>query len=604
MQICRSVIPPLGLFLVATTPSSQAFLPQTLAFTTSRLPHDVYSITSCLRASTLERLPESAVRVNIGVPGSATKAAYEKVCIELSKTITLPGFRKGSRIPPQVLEQAMSAKGGRNALKVQAINALLAELVESALKEEHGLEPIGQPALEIAAEELADDFKPGDDFEMAVKCDVWPDVKWKTVEAAIDQDKPYVGLKGSYKRKPPDEAKFNKALFDLKERYAVLEPIDDKEYSLQTGDACVVNMEGYMATDDGKKGEKLPDAASGDRVEVILGEGRYMTGLVEGLMNAKVGDVKEVTVTFPPALKDKTLAGKAAIFDVTVLEASKRSLPEVTDEFADKVQTGLTAEALKEKLQTAVDSEDAQKYTPARNAALAKALAEVFDADVPDTLITNQAREKFALMMADMRNNGVDDDTVKDQINPENFLKYKKIVKDDIIRDFKVSIATDEIARIENIEVEPSQVEEQMESIKNEAANSEEDMDEGQIRQRVEATIQRQAVMDFLAENAELDVEFETEEEFDESLMERLAEESAAREEGNVKETTGATEEDVVDVNVSATEVEKVEVAEDKSEEDASAPEPVEEDRDIESMSLADKAFYALKDSGALNSDD
>jgi len=286
------------------------------------------------------------------------------------------------------------------------------------------------------------------------------------------------------------------------------------------------------------------------------------------------------------------------------LEASKRSLPEVTDEFADKVQTGLTAEALKEKLQTAVDSEDAQKYTPARNAALAKALAEVFDADVPDTLITNQAREKFALMMADMRNNGVDDDTVKDQINPENFLKYKKIVKDDIIRDFKVSIATDEIARIENIEVEPSQVEEQMESIKNEAANSEEDMDEGQIRQRVEATIQRQAVMDFLAENAELDVEFETEEEFDESLMERLAEESAAREEGNVKETTGATEEDVVDVNVSATEVEKVEVAEDKSEEDASAPEPVEEDRDIESMSLADKAFYALKDSGALNSDD
>ena len=300
MQICRSVIPALGLFLVATTPSSQAFLPQTLAFTTSRLPPDVYSITSCLRASTLERLPESAVRVNIGVPGSATKAAYEKVCIELSKTITLPGFRKGSRIPPQVLEQAMSAKGGRNALKVQAINALLAELVESALKEEHGLEPIGQPALEIAAEELADDFKPGDDFEMAVKCDVWPDVKWKTVEAAIDQDKPYVGLKGSYKRKPPDEAKFNKALSDLKERYAVLEPIDDKEYSLQTGDACVVNMEGYMATDDGKKGEKLPDAASGDRVEVILGEGRYMTGLVEGLMNAKVGDVKEVTVTFPP----------------------------------------------------------------------------------------------------------------------------------------------------------------------------------------------------------------------------------------------------------------------------------------------------------------
>jgi FKBP-type peptidyl-prolyl cis-trans isomerase (trigger factor) len=295
------------------------------------------------------------------------------------------------------------------------------------------------------------------------------------------------------------------------------------------------------------------------------------------------------------------LAGKTAIFDVTVLEASKRTLPEVTDEFANEVRAGLTAETLKKELQTAVDTEDAKEYTPARNAALAKALALVMDVEVPDTLVTNQAREKFAMMMADMRNNGVNDDEIKNQINSDNFLKYKNIVKDDIIKDFKVSMATDEIARLENIEVEDYQIEEQMESIKQDAENSKEDFDETQIRSRVEATLLRQAVMDFLAEKADLEVKFvDGEGEFDESLMEKLAEESQAREESFEVETTEAV------VEASATEEKEVEetaaVVEEEKEETPVA-EPVVEDRDLESMSLADKAFYALKDAGALDAD-
>mmetsp|Transcript_23892 Transcript_23892/g.50824 ORF Transcript_23892/g.50824 Transcript_23892/m.50824 type:complete len:625 (+) Transcript_23892:149-2023(+) len=622
MRFHQSILPAFGLLLAATT-STNAFVPLNLAFTRNQL------VTS-LDASKMEKLPESCVRVTLEVPGSATKAAYEKVCTELSKTIELPGFRKGSRIPPQVLEQAMSAKGGRNALKSQAINTLLSELIESALKEEHGLEPIGQPALETSADELATGFVPGEDFEMAVKCDVWPDIQWNKIEGSKDPEKPYIGMKGSYMRKPFDKAKMDKALLDLKERYAKLETIEDQEYELKMGDSCRINMEGYMANAEGGKGEKLPDAASGDDVEVILGEGRYMTGLVEGLLGAKVSETKAVTVTFPDALRDKTLAGKTAIFDVTVLEAQKRTLPEITDEFANEVRAGLTAQSLHDELQKAVDQEDAKEYVPARNAALAKALAQVMDVEVPDTLVTNQARDKFAMMMSDMRNNGVNDDEIKKQISPENFLKYKNIVKDDIVADFKVSMATDEIARIENIEVEDYMVEEQMESIKQEAQESQEELDEAGIRSRVEATLQRQAVMDFLAENADLDVNFvEGEGDFDASLMEKLAEESLAREQEmeakateeigesppevdavveavvtEAKESEQVEEEPADEAQVAEPESEPEPEPEPVEEEPEPVPAPVAEERDMSSMSLQDKAFYALMDSGALNNDD
>jgi flagellar biosynthesis component FlhA len=150
------------------------------------------------------------------------------------------------------------------------------------------------------------------------------------------------------------------------------------------------------------------------------------------------------------------------------------------------------------------------------------------DVQVPDTLVTNQAREKFAMMMSDMRDNGVSDAEIKQQINPENFNKYKDIVKGDIIRDFKISMATDEIARLEGITVPDYQIEEQMEIIKKDKQESEE-FDENMIRAKVQTTMERQAVMDFLAEQSNLEVEY-LEEEFDEALLEKLAEETMERE--------------------------------------------------------------------------
>ena len=228
------------------------------------------------------------------------------------------------------------------------------------------------------------------------------------------------------------------------------------------------------------------------------------------------------------------MAGKQAVFDVSVLEASTRTVPEITDEFAAKVKAGLTAESLKDELRRAVDEEDSKEFEGARNAALGAALAECLDVNIPDTLVTNQARDKFAMMMTEMRDSGVSDEEIKNQIKPENFQKYKDIVKGDIIRDFRVSMATDEIARIEGIDIPDYQVEEQMESIRKDAAQEGDELDETLVRGKVETTLQRQAVMNFLADHADLDVVYK-DDDFDPALMEKLAAESLERMENESK---------------------------------------------------------------------
>ena len=185
-----------------------------------------------LNANTVTRKPNSAVEIAITAPGKATSAAFDKACAEISKSVTIPGFRKGAKIPAKVLEGAMAAQGGRTAIRAQAINALVAELVEPALKSE-GVTPIGQPTLIVSADELAETFEPGEEIEIMVACDVWPAIKFTAEEA-------YKGLKGSYTRKPFNQAKFDTAMSDLRDRYAETSKIDDPTAQLAMGDACVV----------------------------------------------------------------------------------------------------------------------------------------------------------------------------------------------------------------------------------------------------------------------------------------------------------------------------------------------------------------------------
>ena len=145
----------------------------------------------------------------------------------------------------------------------------------------------------------------------------------------------------------------------------------------------------------------------------------------------------------------------------------------------------------------------------------------------------------------------MEDEDIKKLITPENFVKYKDIEKPDIVKDFKVSMATDEIARMEGIEVPDYQIEEQLEAVKKEAAG--EDLgDENVLRGKIESTIMRRMVFDFLAESSNLEIKYsdKTEPEFDEKLMEELMEGTIAREQATQDSVEDATQGKPVEVKV------------------------------------------------------
>jgi len=384
----------------------------------------------------------------------------------------------------------------------------------------------------------------GREIPISVECDVWPIVGFK--------GEGYKGLKASYTRPPFDQVSYERSLDDLVDRYASLKIKEGKEGEdpvLEEGDACVVLMDGFFVDSSapGGKGEPLPEGkASGDQVDIIMKKGRYMEGLVEGLIGAKKDEVRDVKVQFPNILKDKELAGKEAIFEVTVLTVDSRVLPPLDDEFAAKVRPGVegfTIEVLKNEIKKAVDEEgkDAETILKNRDAALEKSLLENVDMNVPESLVTTRCREKFALMLTEMRDNGSDDKIIKELVTPENFNKYRELTKDDVVKELKASIVVDEIGRLESIVVAPQEVTQLLERVKKEQEdNGNKEFDEAGVKSQIEATLMRRYVFDFLAKEAkELVVEeVKVEEgskgkEFDQKMMDDLLNESVKREGGN-----------------------------------------------------------------------
>ncbi len=96
-------------------------------------------------------------------------------------------------------------------------------------------------------------------------------------------------------------------------------------------DGTTVNID-YVGKMDGTEF----DGGSGEDYSLTLGSGTFITDLEDGIVGMKVGETKDVNVTFPESYSNTDLAGKDAVFTVTVNYIEKTITPELTDAFIKK----------------------------------------------------------------------------------------------------------------------------------------------------------------------------------------------------------------------------------------------------------------------------
>jgi len=443
------------------------------------------SVKMAVSISSETKLPDSQVGLTITADSDETTQVLDKIMKEFSKKATVPGFRKG-KVPKQVL---LSHIGKRNVYG-SACEELFNISVGKALKESN-VNFIGQAELDVDdVEKLIAEFHPGSPFSFGIKIDVWP-------ETEIVGE--YKGLEIEAEEEPFDERLIDEALVELQKKHSSTMLAGDGSVA-ELGKVLVASMSGYYAKEDGSKGEALPEIADGKSIEITMEHGLYMSGFVEGLVGVKVGDVKLVPVEFAANAPRAELRGVKALFEVSVEAIKDRILPDLDDEFAKLVSDEDTMDGLRSTIRARMDEESRKVTQNNVQKAIESQLMQIVQVQVPKTLIEERLQNKFATMMADFKGQGMDDAQVKAMITPENFEKYAKSARPNVVKQLRLSFAYSKIAEMEDLKANEQEIEDQIVIVKGELKG--EEVDEDKLRETVEAEVTREKVLEFLKQNS------------------------------------------------------------------------------------------------------
>ena len=432
---------------------------------------------------TQERLAESQVALNIEIAPDASRNAYEKMVQNLSRSSNIPGFRKG-KVPRQVLLQRI----GNERIKAAALEELIQKSLKDAIEQE-SIEALGQPDLRSNFEELLEQYNPGDAITFSIAVDVPPSLEL--------EDYNNLSVKAEEIAYQPE--KVDDFIKQQQEQKADLVPVEDRP--AQMGDVAFIDFKGTLRS-EGEEGKEI-EGGSATNFEVEIAEGKLIPGMVEGIVGMKPEETKEVEVTFPEDYPQEDLAGKPAVFSITLNELKAKELPELDDDFAQDVSDDEyeTFAAYKESIEKQF-KEQAQDQTKNNiNNAIADALLEQNNVDLPDSLVQEEVTNVLTKTLMQMQQMGLD---VRQLFNSDNVPMLRDNARPEAVTNLKKSLILKEIAQKEGLEPDEAAINAKIEEIRPQLAGQE--VDEDRLLQMVTEDLLSENTYNFLREKAQVEL--------------------------------------------------------------------------------------------------
>jgi len=445
-------------------------------------PHEVSirltSVTKNLMKVTQEKLPASRVGLEIEIPPEASQQAYDKVLQQFMRNANIPGFRKG-KVPRQVLIQ----RYGSGRLKAAALEELLEDTLKKAVEQEK-IDALGSFELRSSFEDLVSQFQPGAVLIVSAVVDVPPQA---TLSA-------YQGLAVKAEAIEYDPAKVDELLENYRNRSVTRVPVTDRP--AQEKDLAIVDFTGQvkMGEDDADL-EEIPGGSAQD-FEIELVEGKFIPGFVDGILGMNVGETKTVSATFPEPYPQENLAGKPAIFEVTLKDLKEKELPELDDDFAEEISEFATLAELRESLEDRFRTEAEDKTKVNKQEALLKELVIHVEVDLPETLVRREMDYMVTQTAMRLSEQGMD---VKKMFTPEIVESLRNSSRGEAIARIQRTMALGEIAKQESLTVTSADVDAKVQEVLTDMGEREVDRD--RLREVVEEDLMRDKIFDWLEAN-------------------------------------------------------------------------------------------------------
>ncbi len=374
---------------------------------------------------TLEKEKENVVKLDITIPAKDAVDAYNKAVNTISKYVNIDGFRKG-KAPRAVVERHV----GTERIKQEAIENLMPKAINQAVVD-NNLDLVAQPYITNY------NFNIGEDLTVTAKAELRPEV-------TLGQ---YKGLTLEVKDSPVEEDAMQKSIDRLLEQHSTQETVIDRP--TKETDIAVIDFEGTA------NGEKI---VGGDakNYPLDLAHSNFIPGFAEQLVGKNLNDEFDIKVNFPEDYHDEKLKGQPATFKIKINEIKEKKLPELNDEFAQKVGNFKTVDDLKADVQQYLESQRERTNKINSENEVFKAVIDGAKVDIPQSMIDREAnslREEYKQRLAAQ---GIDWDALVKAQGEDQLLK--NLDEDALVR-IKNSLVIDKIAKEESIKLEQKDLE-------------------------------------------------------------------------------------------------------------------------------------------------
>jgi trigger factor len=348
--------------------------------------------------TTLKRLDATQVEIEIPISADELKAAEERAFRELVKRAKIPGFRPG-KVPRKIFEQQYGAE----LITERALDEIVPEAFGRALRE-HDVEPAGRPQFELLPQE------DGLPLRVRATVSVRPEIvlgDYRNIEVAA-------------RPQTAEDEDLERAFEALRRDFAVLTPVDRP---LGYGDVAVADFAGKIG------GEPF-EGGSAEYRELEIVEEHFIPGFAAGFVGMRAGETNEFEATFPADYSVAELAGKTAVFTVTVHDVKEPILPDADDAFASSVQSNATLLSLRADLRRRLYEATKRNARRAQQAELLETLLAKHDFPAPpamldrevEAVLTDRQRaiERLGRSWSDyLAETGETEDGLRAEIRPE-----------------------------------------------------------------------------------------------------------------------------------------------------------------------------------------
>jgi len=374
----------------------------------------------------IEKVENNVVKLEITVEKAKFNEAIQKAYKKNAGRFNIPGFRKG-KAPLNIISRYY----GEGVFYDDAINFCCEDTYPKAV-EENNLMPVDYPKIDIV--EIGSDK----DFVYTAEVTVKPEVK-------LNEYKGLEVKKNTYTVNDEDIEKELKSMQEKNARVAAKE-----EGIIENGDLAIIDFKGFVNEVAFEGGEAVD-------YSLEIGSGTFIDTFEDQLVGLKVGEEKEINVTFPENYGREELNGKPAVFKVKVKEIKSKEVPALDDEFAKEVSEFDSLDELKADIKGKLEESNKAREKAEYEEAVIAAVCEKAEMDIPTAMINKEIDAMIQDLEMRLKYQGLDLEAYYRYTNNSEE-KVREYMKETAEKRVQTELVLEKIVKDENIVAEEEEV--------------------------------------------------------------------------------------------------------------------------------------------------